>query len=77
MTRYVALLRGINVGGKNLIKMTALRACFEELGFRPGHLHPERERALQRGGLKADQPTGRIELAGVNRATPSLGRASE
>lgn len=31
--RYVALLRGINVGGKNLIKMPALKACFEEHGF--------------------------------------------
>jgi uncharacterized protein (DUF1697 family) len=33
MTRYVALLRGINVGGKNLIKMAELKACFEEQGF--------------------------------------------
>jgi len=33
MARYVALLRGINVGGKNLIKMTELKACFEEDGF--------------------------------------------
>ena len=33
MTSYVALLRGINVGGKNLIKMPALKACFEEHGF--------------------------------------------
>jgi uncharacterized protein (DUF1697 family) len=33
MNRYVALLRGINVGGNNLIKMTALKACFEEHGF--------------------------------------------
>jgi uncharacterized protein (DUF1697 family) len=33
MTRYVALLRGINVGGKNLIKMADLRACFETHGF--------------------------------------------
>ena len=31
--RYVALLRGINVGGKNLIKMPALKACFEEHGY--------------------------------------------
>ena len=31
--RYVALLRGINVGGNNLIKMTALKACFEKQGF--------------------------------------------
>ena len=28
-TRYVALLRGINVGGANLIPMAALRASFE------------------------------------------------
>ena len=31
--RYVALLRGINVGGKNIIRMEALRAAFEGLGF--------------------------------------------
>ncbi len=31
--RYVALLRGINVGGKTLIKMADLRACVEQLGF--------------------------------------------
>jgi uncharacterized protein (DUF1697 family) len=34
MSRYVALLRGINVGGNNLIKMTALKACFEAQGYR-------------------------------------------
>jgi uncharacterized protein (DUF1697 family) len=33
MNQYVALLRGINVGGRNLIGMPALKACFEELGF--------------------------------------------
>ena len=33
MSLYVALLRGINVGGKNLIKMTDLRTCFEDGGF--------------------------------------------
>ncbi len=32
--RYVALLRGINVGGKTLINMKDLKACIEELGFR-------------------------------------------
>jgi uncharacterized protein (DUF1697 family) len=31
--RYVALLRGINVGGNNLIKMIALRSSFAEIGF--------------------------------------------
>jgi len=32
--RYVALLRGINVNGHNIIKMEPLRASFEGLGLR-------------------------------------------
>ena len=31
--RYVALLRGINVSGKNMIKMETLRETFSALGF--------------------------------------------
>ena len=31
--RYVALLRGINVGGKNIIAKDDLRRCFEDMGF--------------------------------------------
>lgn len=30
---YVALLRGINVGGKNKVPMAELKAIFEKLGF--------------------------------------------
>jgi uncharacterized protein (DUF1697 family) len=33
MNLYVALLRGINVGGSNLIRMPALKACFESQGL--------------------------------------------
>ncbi len=33
MPDRLALLRGINVGGKNLIKMADLRAGFEDLGY--------------------------------------------
>jgi uncharacterized protein (DUF1697 family) len=33
MTVHVALLRGINVGGNNLIRMPALKACFEAQGL--------------------------------------------
>lgn len=33
MTRYVALLRGINVGTAKSIAMSDLSACFEALGF--------------------------------------------
>ncbi|HEY4491027.1 MAG TPA: DUF1697 domain-containing protein, partial [Acidobacteriota bacterium] len=31
MNRYVTLLRGINVGGSNLIKMSELKVCMESL----------------------------------------------
>ena len=31
--RYVALLRGINVGGRTLVKMADLKTCFEQLGL--------------------------------------------
>jgi uncharacterized protein (DUF1697 family) len=34
VTIYVALLRGINVGGNNMISMKALKASFERLGFK-------------------------------------------
>jgi len=33
MIKYIALLRGINVGGKNIIKMTDLKTAFEGSGF--------------------------------------------
>jgi uncharacterized protein (DUF1697 family) len=32
-TRYVALLRGINVGGRNPVAMAALRTAFEDEGY--------------------------------------------
>lgn len=34
MTKYIALLRKVNVGGSNLIKMNALREVFETAGFK-------------------------------------------
>ena len=33
MPRYLALLRGINVGGNNIIRMSDLKACFERTGL--------------------------------------------
>ncbi len=33
MATHVALIRGINVGGKNKVPMADLKACLEELGF--------------------------------------------
>lgn len=34
MKKYVALLRGINVGGNNKVAMPKLKECFESLGYR-------------------------------------------
>jgi uncharacterized protein (DUF1697 family) len=50
---YVALLRGINVGGKNLIGMPALRACFEEHGF------PNARTYIQSGNVLFESPETR------------------
>jgi len=33
MTGYIALLRGVNVGGHNIIKMADLKSVFEQRGF--------------------------------------------
>ena len=33
MISYISILRGINVSGKKLIKMNALEAAYEQLGF--------------------------------------------
>jgi uncharacterized protein (DUF1697 family) len=33
MTKYISLLRGVNVGGKNKISMPELKAAFEKQGF--------------------------------------------
>ncbi|HEX6126356.1 MAG TPA: DUF1697 domain-containing protein [Pyrinomonadaceae bacterium] len=32
--RYVSLLRGINVGGNTMVKMSELKSTFEKLGFK-------------------------------------------
>jgi len=57
MNRYVALLRGINVGGNNLIKMVELKACFEAEGFGAVRTY------IQSGNVLFDAPaTGRAKL---------------
>ena len=53
MTRYVALLRGINVGGNNLIRMPALRTAFEESGFANVSTY------IQSGNVLFDAPDAR------------------
>lgn len=46
MHSYISLLRGINVGGKNKIRMAELRTMYKNLGFK------EVESYIQSGNLK-------------------------
>ncbi|MEX2421044.1 MAG: DUF1697 domain-containing protein, partial [Actinomycetota bacterium] len=63
MPTYVALLRGINVGGKNLIKMPALKACFEENGFEDVATYIQSGNVLFTApGTRAAELTRRIEM---------------
>lgn len=64
MPSYVALLRGINVGGRNLIRMPALKACFEANGFEDVTTH------IQSGNvLFGSAETRGVELASRIEAT--------
>jgi len=55
--RFVALLRGINVGGRNPISMADLRAAFEEDG------HREVSTYIQSGNVlfETDRPSANLE----------------
>ena len=61
MAVFIALYRGINVGGKNPVKMESLRRDAREArASECGELHPERERGFHghRPG-RDDPPQGR------------------
>lgn len=64
MTSYVALLRGINVGGKNLIGMAGLTECLEKAGHRDVRTY------LQSGNVlfTADPAAKQVEEAAIERA---------
>ena len=61
MALYVALLRGINVGGKNMIKMPALKECFEDGGFEDVATYIQSGNVLFRGSGSGAELTRRIE----------------
>lgn len=64
--QFVALLRGINVGGKNLIKMADLAACFQSLGFTQVHTY------IQSGNVIFSTPeTDKSRLSGLLEETLS------
>ena len=64
MDQYVALLRGINVGGKNLIKMTDLKTCFEDLGLKDVRTYIQSGNVLfSKSGTSPAKMTDQIEAA--------------
>jgi uncharacterized protein (DUF1697 family) len=54
-TTYVALLRGINVGGKNVIRMDALRETLVELGLSDVRTYIQSGNVVLRTGLRGKQ----------------------
>ena len=58
-TRYVALLRGINVGGKNKVAMADLRTAFEEAGNEAVSTYIQSGNVL----FESDRPAGELEQA--------------
>ncbi len=67
MSRYVALLRGINVGGKNLIPMPALAAFFEAQGLAEVATYIQSGNVLFTSGERSAALVERLE-AGLTRA---------
>jgi uncharacterized protein (DUF1697 family) len=61
VTRYVALLRGINVGGKKPIRMPALKGCFEAEGFEDVATYIQSGNVLFRAAGSASALARRIE----------------
>ena len=55
-TDYVALLRGINVGGKNIVRMADLRAAFEDAGYAAVSTY------IQSGNALFESDTPRVSL---------------
>ena len=58
MTRYVALLRGINVGGRNKVAMADLRQSFEDAGYGAVRTY------IQSGNVLFDSVAARRSLEG-------------
>jgi uncharacterized protein (DUF1697 family) len=61
LTPYVALLRGINVGGKNIIKMADLKACFQAQGLQGVATYIQSGNVAFRSPLGAAALTARLQ----------------
>ena len=61
MHTYIVLLRGINVGGKNIIPMAGLRTCLDAHGFSQVSTYIASGNVLLKSDLDADDVKTRIE----------------
>ena len=62
--QYLALLRGINVGGKNIIRMTLLKACLDRTGLKDVATYIQSGNALFTSSEESiDRLTKKIERA--------------
>lgn len=62
MERYVILIRGINVGGKNKVSMAELRGYLEDLGFSTVSTYINSGNVLLSSELKPDKIKAEIEI---------------
>jgi uncharacterized protein (DUF1697 family) len=63
MNTYAILLRGINVGGKNKVRMTELKECLEELGFSNVSTFIASGNVILKSPKRADRIQAQIEKA--------------
>jgi uncharacterized protein (DUF1697 family) len=60
MTTWITLLRGINVGGRNKIKMDALKLLYENLGFKDVRNYLQSGNVIFRSGETDPVRTGNL-----------------
>lgn len=63
MKVYLALLRGINVGGKNKIPMADLKSCLEDLGFKNVQTYIQSGNVIFESGGSPEKLATQIEAA--------------
>lgn len=61
--KYIALLRGVNVGGKNKLSMAELKTCLDGLGLRNVKTYINSGNVLFKSGERADALSRKIEQA--------------
>ena len=62
-TRQVALLRGINVGGRNRVEMARLRALMEDLGHRDVRTHLQSGNVVYTSDATPERAAAGLEVA--------------